>query len=134
MREPEILRFAIASSSSMVRAGLAEGLAALGHEVALAAAGVAELREAGFGGAEVAIVVVADEADDNETHLDADLLASEGLRFVLLAADAPDPRPSRPRRGPCWPASSRRHRRSRRRRCATSVSASAAPCRPSSMP
>lgn len=88
MREPEILRFAIASSSSMVRAGLAEGLAALGHEVTLAAAGVAELREAGFGGAEVAIVDVADEADDNETHLDPDLLAGEGLRFVLLAAEA----------------------------------------------
>jgi DNA-binding NarL/FixJ family response regulator len=78
-----MIRIAIASPSALVRAGLAEGLRALGDfTIVLAAATLAELAEAGFGAAEVAVVDVA------EDDLDLDLAAGAGPHFVLLAADA----------------------------------------------
>jgi DNA-binding NarL/FixJ family response regulator len=78
-----MIRIALASPSALVRAGLADGLAAHGEfAVVLAAATLAELAEAGFGEAEVAVVDVA------EDDLDLDLAAGAGPHFVLLAADA----------------------------------------------
>ena len=78
-----MIRVALASPSTLVRAGLADGLRALGDfTVVLAAATLAELAEAGFGDAEVAVVDVA------EDDLDLDLAAGAGPHFVLLAADA----------------------------------------------
>ena len=78
-----MIRIALASPSALVRAGLADGLVALGDfAVVLAAATLAELAEAGFGEAEVAVVDVA------EDDLDLDLAAGAGPHFVLLAADA----------------------------------------------
>ena len=82
-----MIRLALASPAPLVRAGLAHGLATLGgFEVALAAATLAELVEAGFGGAEAAVVDVGDEND-----ADGDGLAGAGPRLVLLA-DAGDER------------------------------------------
>ncbi len=78
-----MIRVALASSSPLVRAGLADGLVALGDfAVVLAAATLAELAEAGFGEAEVAVVDVVDD------DLDLDLAAGAGPHFVILAADA----------------------------------------------
>jgi DNA-binding NarL/FixJ family response regulator len=78
-----MIRVALASPSALVRAGLADGLVALGDfAVVLAAATLAELAEAGFGEAEVVVVDVA------EDDLDLDLTAGAGPHFVLLAADA----------------------------------------------
>jgi DNA-binding NarL/FixJ family response regulator len=78
-----MIRIALASPSTLVRAGLAAGLGALGDfSVVLAAATLAELAEAGFGEAEVAVVDVA------EDDLDLDFAAGAGPHFVLLAADA----------------------------------------------
>ncbi|MEP6740099.1 MAG: LuxR C-terminal-related transcriptional regulator [Caldimonas sp.] len=82
-----MIRVAIASPAALVRAGIGDGLRSLGgFEVVLAAATLAELREAGFGGAEVAIVDVAEEGEN-----DLEISAGEGPRFVLLA-DAGDER------------------------------------------
>jgi DNA-binding NarL/FixJ family response regulator len=81
MERPSMIRIALASPSPLVRAGLAEGLRGLvDFEVVLAAATLAELIEADFGGADVAVVDVA------EDDLDLDLAA--GPHFVLLAAHA----------------------------------------------
>jgi len=80
-----MIRIALAASSPLVRAGLAEGLnAAAGFELVLAAANLGELREAGFAAAEVAIVEVGDDTE-------LEILPGEGSRFVLLA-DLGDPR------------------------------------------
>lgn len=80
-----MIRIALAVSSPLVRAGLAEGLnAAAGFQLALAAANLGELREAGFAAAEVAIVEVGDATE-------LEILPGEGSRFVLLA-DFGDPR------------------------------------------
>ena len=78
--EPGVIRFAIASSSSLVRAGLATALAEIGFEIAHSAATFAELREVGF--AEADIVDVADEGD-----AEIDIYAAAGPRFVLLASE-----------------------------------------------
>ena len=80
--EPAMIRFAIASSSVLVRAGLAAGLAECGFEMAHAAATFDELREAAFADADVAIVDVADEGD-----AEIDVHAADGPRFVLLAGE-----------------------------------------------
>ena len=80
--EPGVIRFAIASSSVLVRAGLATGLAEIGFEIAQTAATFAQLREAGFAEADIAIVDVADEGD-----AEIDLYAADGPRFVLLAGE-----------------------------------------------
>jgi DNA-binding NarL/FixJ family response regulator len=78
-----MIHVALASPSTLIRAGLADGLHALGDfTVVLAAATLAELAEAGFGDAEVAVVDVA------EDDLDLDLAAGAGPHFVLLGADA----------------------------------------------
>jgi DNA-binding NarL/FixJ family response regulator len=78
-----MIRIALASPSALIRAGLAEGLKGLGDfEVVLAAATLAELAEAGFGDAEVAVVDVAEDDSDLEIG------AGAGPHFVLLAADA----------------------------------------------
>jgi len=79
-----MIRFAIASPSPLVRAGLAKGLAAQeGCEIVQSAATLAELAEAGFGGAAVAVL---DVGDDGEGELE--LVAGGGIHFVLLADDA----------------------------------------------
>lgn len=80
--EPGVIRFAIASSSSLVRAGLATALAEIGFEIAHTAATFAELREVGFAAADIAIVDVADEGD-----AEIDIYAAAGPRFVLLASE-----------------------------------------------
>ena len=80
--EPGVIRFAIASSSSLVRAGLATALAEIGFEIAHMAATFAELREVGFAEADIAIVDVADEGD-----AEIDIYAAAGPRFVLLASE-----------------------------------------------
>ncbi len=80
--EPAVIRFAIASSSVLVRAGLGAGLAEIGLEMAHSAATLAELREADFAGADVAIVDVGDEGD-----AEIDVYAADGPRFVLLAGE-----------------------------------------------
>ena len=86
MEGTSVIRVALASPSKLVRAGLAEGLGALGgFEVVLAATTLAELEEAGYGGAEVAIV---DAGDDSESELD--IVAGAGPQLVLLVADADD--------------------------------------------
>jgi len=75
------VRFAIAAPSPLVRAGLARGLAAEpGCDVVLDAPTLAELVEAGFGGA---TVVVVDVGDDGETG--PDVAAVSGAHVVLLA-------------------------------------------------
>jgi len=77
-------RVALASPSKLVRAGLVEGLGALGgFDVVLAATTLAELVEAGFGGAEVAVV---DVGDASESELD--IVAGPGPQLVLLVPDA----------------------------------------------
>jgi len=76
-----MIRVCLASPSALVRAGLADGLAALGEfAVVQQAATLAELAEADFGQAEVAVVDVAED--------DLDLDLSAGPHFVLLATDA----------------------------------------------
>ena len=83
MEGTHMIRVALASPSKLVRAGLADGLRGLGgFDVVLAATTLAELVEAGFGDAEVAIVDVAEEESDLE------IAAGAGPHFVLLAADA----------------------------------------------
>jgi len=80
-----MIRIALAAASPLVRAGLADGLGALaGFELTLAAASLGELREAGFGAAEIAVVEVTDDTD-------LEILAGDGSRFVLLV-DAGDER------------------------------------------
>jgi len=79
-----MIRFALASASPLVRAGLAAGLDAQGDcAVVLSAATLAELAEADYGGAEI---VVVDAGSDSEGELDAVALA--GPRFVVLAGAA----------------------------------------------
>ena len=81
-----MIRVALASPSKLVLAGLAEGLAALGgFELTLAATTLAELEEAGYAGAEVAIVDVGEESDG-----ELDIVAGAGPQLVLLVADADD--------------------------------------------
>ena len=76
-----MIAFAIASPSTLLRAGLARGLAAQdGCEVALAAATFAELAEAGF--AEAAVVVLDVGAED-----ELDSVPAAGRHVVLLAPD-----------------------------------------------
>ena len=59
-----MIRFALASPSSLVRAGLAAGLGAQGDcAVVLSAATLAELVEAGYGGAEIVVIDAGAEAD-----------------------------------------------------------------------
>ena len=77
-------RIALAVASPLVRAGLADGLAALGCEPTLAVASLGELREAGFGAAEIAVVDVAAGAD-------VEIRPGDGSRYVLLV-DAGDER------------------------------------------
>ena len=75
------IRIAIAAPSALVRAGIADGLVAEGDfEVARAAATLAELAEAGYGGAEI---VVVDVGAVGETELDA--FAGSGPQAVVLA-------------------------------------------------
>jgi len=79
------LRVAIASASSLVRAGLAAGLGGReGIEVVLTAASLAALRSAGHGGAEAVVVDVGNAA---EAAAGADeAFGTDGPRVVLLAA------------------------------------------------
>ncbi len=80
-----MIRIALAFSSPLVRAGIADGLDALGgFDVVLAAASLGELREAGFAAAEVAVVEAAGDTD-------LEILPGDGSRLVLLA-DAGDER------------------------------------------
>ena len=79
-----MIRFALASASPLVRAGLAAGLAAQGDcAVVLSAATLAELAEADYGGAEI---VVVDAGSDFDGELDGVALA--GPRFIVLAGAA----------------------------------------------
>ena len=79
-----MIRFALASPSPLVRAGLAAGLDAQGDcAVVLSAATLAELAEADYGGAEIVVVDAGSEADG---ELDAVALA--GPRFIVLAGAA----------------------------------------------
>jgi len=76
-----MIRFALASPSSLVRAGLAAGLVAQGDcAVVLSAATLAELAEADYGGAEIVVVDADSESDD-----DLDGVALAGARFIVLA-------------------------------------------------
>jgi DNA-binding NarL/FixJ family response regulator len=84
MEGTSVIRIALASPSKLVRAGLAEGLGALGgFEVVLAATTLAELEEAGFGDAEVAVVDVGDVSEN-----ELDIVAGAGPQLVLLVPDA----------------------------------------------
>jgi len=75
------VRIAIAAPSALVRAGIADGLVAEGDfEVVRAAATLAELAEAGYGGAEI---VVVDVAAGGDTELDA--FAGSGPQAIVLA-------------------------------------------------
>ena len=75
------VRIAIAAPSALVRAGIADGLVAEGDfEVVRAAATLAELAEAGYGGAEI---VVVDVGAGGETELDA--FAGSGPQAIVLA-------------------------------------------------
>ena len=79
-----MIRFALASPSPLVRAGLATGLGAQGDcAVVLSAATLAELVEADFGGADV---VVVDAGGEAEGELGPAALG--GPRFIVLAAAA----------------------------------------------
>jgi DNA-binding NarL/FixJ family response regulator len=79
-----MIRFALASPSPLVRAGLAAGLGAQGDcAVVLSAATLAELGEAGYGGAEI---VVVDAGAEGDGELDA--VALSGPRFIVLAETA----------------------------------------------
>ncbi len=83
-----MIRVSIAAESSLVRAGLAAGLGGRdGFEVVLAVASFAALREAGFGGAEAAVVEPGDPGD----AAGDDAFGAEGPRLILLA-DAGDER------------------------------------------
>jgi len=76
-----VIRFALASPSPLVRAGLAAGLSAQGDcAVVLSAATLAELVEADYGGAEIAVVDAGAESDS-----ELDVVARAGPRFILLA-------------------------------------------------
>jgi len=82
-RSMATLRIAIAAPSALVRAGIADGLGGEGDfAVVRSAATLAELAEAGYGGAEV---VVVDVGAVGETELDA--LAGSGPHIIVLAAD-----------------------------------------------
>jgi two-component system nitrate/nitrite response regulator NarL len=75
-------RISIVAEASLVRAGLAAGLGARdGFEVMLAAASLAALRDAAYGGADVVVVELGDAADPASD----DAFGGEGPRFVLLA-------------------------------------------------
>jgi len=79
------IRLAIAAPSPLVRAGLARSLGAEpGCEVVVQAPSLAELVEAGFGGATVVVIDVGDESADSGL----DVAAACGAHLVLLAADA----------------------------------------------
>jgi DNA-binding NarL/FixJ family response regulator len=79
-----MIRFALASPSPLVRAGLASGLVAQGDcIVVLSAATLAELAEADYGGAEI---VVVDAGSESDGELDAVALA--GARVIVLAGAA----------------------------------------------
>jgi len=78
------IRIAIAVASPLVRAGLAEGLAARGgFDPVLAEATLEALREAGFGGADVAVVELGDEPGQGDDVFSA---GADGPRLVLLAS------------------------------------------------
>jgi DNA-binding NarL/FixJ family response regulator len=82
------MRVSIAAESSLVRAGLTAGLGARdGFEVVLAVASFAALREAGFGGAEAAVV---EPGEPSDAAAD-DAFGADGPRLVVLA-DAGDER------------------------------------------
>ncbi|HZV93857.1 MAG TPA: response regulator transcription factor [Caldimonas sp.] len=77
-----MIRIGIACAAPLVRAGLVAGLGARDDvEVMLAAASVAALRDAGWGGAEVVVVELADSTDATGD----DGLGAEGPRVVVLA-------------------------------------------------
>ena len=85
-RDTAMISLALASPSSLVRAGLVAGLAGqAGCAVVLSAATLAELAEADYGGASVVVVDV-DAAGDDEL----DAIAPAGPRFVFLAAAGDD--------------------------------------------
>jgi len=76
------IRIAIAAPSALVRAGIADGLAAeADFEVVRSAATLAELAEAGYGGAETVVVDVGGAPDN-----DLDALAGGGPQAIVLAA------------------------------------------------
>jgi two-component system nitrate/nitrite response regulator NarL len=76
------IRIGIASQAPLVRAGLVSGLGGRdGFEVVLAAASPAALRDAAYGGAEVAIV---DLGGGLEAMAD-DALGGDGPHFIILA-------------------------------------------------
>ncbi|MGZ8260945.1 MAG: hypothetical protein ACXWUL_10395, partial [Caldimonas sp.] len=77
-----VIRIAIAAPSALVRAGIADALAADGgFDVVRTAATLAELAEAGWGGAEI-VVVDAGAAGDAEL----DVLAGNAPQAIVLAA------------------------------------------------
>lgn len=79
-----MMRVAVASRSPLVRAGLASGLAAReGVTVVLVAESFAALRNATFGGAEVAIVDLGGAGDVADAGDEA--FGAEGARIVVLA-------------------------------------------------
>ena len=85
-----MIRVAIAADSSLLRAGLAAGLAGRdGCEVTLTAASFSALRAASFGGAEVVIVELGNASDGADAGDEA--FGTEGPRVVVLA-DAGDER------------------------------------------
>jgi DNA-binding NarL/FixJ family response regulator len=76
-----MIRIAIAAPSALVRAGIAAGLRAeTDFEIVRAAATLAELAEAGYGGAEILVVDVGSAAE-----AELDLLAGAGPQTVVLA-------------------------------------------------
>ena len=78
------LRIAIAAASTLVRAGIAEGLLAEGgFDVVGSAATLAELAEAGWRGAEIVVVDASSVAADAEL----DAIAGAGPHAIVLAAD-----------------------------------------------
>jgi two-component system nitrate/nitrite response regulator NarL len=77
------LRIAIAAPSALVRAGIADGLAAEGgFAIVGSAATLAELAEAGWRGGEI---VVVDAGDGSDGELDA--LVGNGPHAIVLARD-----------------------------------------------
>ena len=77
------LRIAIAASSALVRAGIADGLAAEGgFEIVGSAATLAELAAAAWCGAETVVVDVGTSAD-----ADLDAIAGNGPHAIVLASD-----------------------------------------------
>jgi two-component system nitrate/nitrite response regulator NarL len=76
-----MIRIAIAAPSALVRAGIAAGLGAESDfEVVRSAATLAELAEAGYGGAEILVVDVGSAAE-----AELDVLAGAGPQTVVLA-------------------------------------------------